>query len=157
MKRIFLYIIFIFTAFTAAAQPGDGDIQNPKRAEKIRALYVAYISQQLQFTPAEAQRFWPLHQQFESEMTAINNSNLADLDKQQRILDLKRKYQPQFEGVIGRDRANNFYKQNDQFRDKLIQVRQRRQEQKAEGIRPNENGFRKGGGLGIKRQNMLRP
>ena len=164
MKSFLLYISFLFTVFTATAQPPN-DFQNPKKAEKIRALYVAYISQQLQFTPEEAQRFWPLHDQYQAEMQNINNSSLGELDRQQRMLDLKRSYQPRLEGIIGRDRSNNFYRLNDQFRDKLLEVRQHRQEMKAErkaegGVlrqAPGAGGFRRGNGLGGRRENIMPP
>ncbi len=152
MKRILLYFLFLLTAYSVTAQPPD-NFQNSKR-EKIRALYVAYVSQQLQFTPDEAQRFWPVHEQFESEMMSINNSPLSDLDKQQRILDLKRRYQPSFERIIGPERSSRFFGVNDQFRNKLMEIRQHRQEMKAEGRTPGMrgDGMRRGG---MKRENMF--
>ena len=164
MKRFLLYITFLFAVFTAAAQPPN-DFPNPKKAEKIRALYVAYISQQLQFTPEEAQRFWPLHDQYQAEMQNINNSSLSELDRQQRMLNLKRNYQPKIDAILGRERSNNFYRLNDQFRDKLLEVRQHRQEMKAERkaeggiIRENPGGgvFRRGNGQGGRRENMIPP
>ena len=141
MKKALLYICFILAGFTAAAQPGDD--QNPRRGEKIRALYIAYITQQQKFTPEEAKQFWPLHDQFENEMQAVNKSNLSDLDKEQRILDLKKKYQPMFGKIIGNDRSNNFYRQHDQFRNKLLEARQMRMN----GGGPGMKGRLKPGGL----------
>lgn len=154
MKRFLLYFLFVTTAFTAAAQPPE---DGQKRGEKIRALYIAYVQQELQFTPDEAQRFWPVHAQYERELMEVNNSNLSELDKQQRFLDIKRKYQPQFERIIGPERTNRFYPVHDRFITKLADMRQKRQErqvEKAEGIRPNGGGMRPGlrnGGGGIKR------
>ena len=149
MKRIILYICFILSAFTAASQPGND--QNPKRGEKIRALYIAYISQQQKFTPQEAQQFWPVHDQFENEMQEVNKSNLSDLDKQQKMLDLKKKYQPMFGKIIGNERSNNFYRQHDQFRDKLMEARQMRQNG---GGGPGMKGRFKPGGGGLRRGNL---
>ncbi len=157
MKRIFLYIIFIFTCFTAAAQPGG------ERAEKIRALYVAYVTQQLTITSDEAQRFWPLHQQYESELRSINSAGYSELDRQQKQLDLKRRYQAPFAGVIGNERSNRFFAVSDSFMDKLTgRLKQMRQERKAEGLGGGTGGFKQGGGqfrerrvVPGKRENMI--
>ena len=148
MKKALLYISFILAGFSSFAQPGE-DIQNPKKREKFEALYRAYVTQQLQLTPSEAEKFWPQHEQFQQEMQAVNQSNLSDLDKEQRRLDIKKKYQPVLGRIIGNERGNRFYGMHDQFRNKLLEVRQRRQEEKAEGLRPKF----KGGGM--RRQNMI--
>ncbi|MEJ7609705.1 MAG: hypothetical protein WKF88_00860 [Ferruginibacter sp.] len=148
MKQFLLYISFTIAAFTATAQPGE-DGQPPKKAEKIRALYVAYISQQLQFTPEEAEKFWPLHTQFESELQSVHRSQLNDLDKQQKMLDIKKKYQPGFGRIIGGERSNNFYRQHDQFREKLTRRLQEMRQNRngGGGMKPHERGG------GMKRKN----
>lgn len=150
MKQFLLYISFALSAFSSYAQPGE-DGPNPKKAEKIRALYVAYISQQLQFSPEEAEKFWPVHAQFESEMQTINRSGLSDLDKQQKILDVKKKYQPAFGRIIGAERSNGFYRQNDQFREKLTRrLHEMRQERNGGGGMKPREGI---GGGGMRRKN----
>ena len=163
MKSFLLYFFLIFTALNATAQPPADGFQNPKKQEKIQALYYAYITQKLQLTPDEAKQFWPLHEQYQREMIALNN-NPNDLDRQQGILNLKRKYQPIFEKVIGSERSNRFYRQNDEFRDKLTQrlkeMRQERKAEKADGVirpGPGGGGFRRGNGLGGRRENMIPP
>ena len=141
MKRFLLYIVFLFAAFSAAAQqPG-----NPKREEKIKALYVAYITQQLNLTPDEAQKFWPLHAQYESELQAINTGTTDELARQQAVLNVKKKYQPGFTKIVGSERVNNFYRQDAEFRKQLVErLKELRQQRKG--------NIKAGGG---KRQNML--
>jgi Skp family chaperone for outer membrane proteins len=142
MKRFLLYIVFVLAAFSAAAQqPG-----NPKREEKIKALYVAYITQQLNLTPDEAQKFWPLHAQYENELEAINTGTTDELARQQAVLNVKKKYQPGFSKIVGADRVNNFYRQDAEFRKKLVE--------RLNEIRQQRKGNVKAGG-GMKRQNML--
>ncbi len=141
MKRFLLYIVFLLAAFSAAAQqPG-----NPKREEKIKALYVAYITQQLNLTPDEAQKFWPLHAQYESELQAINTGTTDELARQQAVLNVKKKYQPGFTKIVGSERVNNFYRQDAEFRKQLVErLKELRQQRKG--------NIKAGGG---KRQNML--
>ena len=67
-------------------QPGD----ESKRQEKIKALYVAYISQQLELNPEEAQKFWPVHTQFETEIKGVK-TDLPELVKQQPIMNIKKR------------------------------------------------------------------
>ena len=157
MKKILLYSLVLLSCSKAMSQRRD-PFENPR----IHALYVAYISQQLRFTPEEAQRFWPIHDQFHTEMQAINNSPLSDLDKEQEIVNLKRKYQPRIAGVIGNERGAAFYREHDQFREKLFnrfkEMKEERKAEKADGmIRQGGEGFRRGGGMGSRRENMIPP
>ena len=131
MKKFILYISFLFATFAASAQAGSEEGQiNPKKEEKIKALYVAYISQQLSLTPAEAEKFWPAHAQYEADLRAVNKENLNELDRQQAVLNVKKKYQGNFNKILGNERSNNFYRQDAEFRKKLVdrlkQMRQQR-------------------------------
>ena len=131
MKKFILYISFVFAAFAATAQAGveDGQV-NQKKEEKIKALYIAYISQQLSLTPTEAEKFWPAHAQYEADLRVINKGELNELDRQQSVLNVKKKYQNNFNKIIGNERSNNFYRQDAEFRKKLVdrlkQMRQQR-------------------------------
>lgn len=131
MKKFILYISFVFAAFTATAQVSFEDGQmNLKKEEKIKALYIAYISQQLSLTPLEAEKFWPAHAQYEADIREINKSDLKELDRQQAVLNVKKKYQGNFNKILGNERSNNFYRQDAEFRKKLVdrlkQIRQQR-------------------------------
>ena len=131
MKKFILYISFLFIAFSVSAQTVSEDGQlNPKKEEKIKALYVAYISQQLSLTPTEAEKFWPAHAQYESDLREINKGDLNELDRQQAVLNVKKKYQNNFNKILGNERSNNFYRQDTEFRKKLVdrlkQMRQQR-------------------------------
>ena len=128
MKKILLYfLLFISSAAAVHAQEAPGDEAN--KAQKLRALYVAYVTQQLNLTETEAQKFWPVHAQFESEMKSVN-IDMPELERQQAMLNIKKKYQDRFTGILGNaNRSNNFYKIDEGFRRKLIdEVRKRRQQ-----------------------------
>ena len=144
MKQLILYISFLFAAFTAAAQaPVEGQM-NSQKEEKIKALYVAYMTQQLKLTPAEAQTFWPLHAQYDAELRAIHTSTDNELDRQQAALNVKKKYQAGFSRTLGTERSNNFYRQDGEFRKKLVE-RLRQMKQKRQGAQQYEPGMRNGG------------
>lgn len=139
MKKFILYISFVMAVFSATAQVNVEDgkgAPNPKKEEKIKALYTAYISQQLSLTPAEAEKFWPTHAQYQAELMAVNKSEKNELERQQGILNVKKKYQGNFNKILGAERSNTFYKQDDEFRKKLVERLKQMKEQRGN----NSNG-----------------
>lgn len=140
MKKFILYISFVFAAFNSNAQVNADDVQlNPKKEEKIKALYVAYISQQLALTPLEAEKFWPAHAQYETDLQALNKSELNELDKQQAVLNVKKKYQSNFNKILGNERSNHFYRQDAEFRKKLVDRLKQMRQQRNNTNNPNNN------------------
>lgn len=129
MKRYILLLTLFLSCFSAAFAQDD---QEGKKPRDIEALYVAYVTQQLQFTPEEAQKFWPLHTQFANELKAINN-DLPELEKQQARLNIKKKYQDGFTKIIGANRCERFFRMDGEFKKKLLDKVQRADQQ-----RPNQ-------------------
>ena len=134
MKKYILILTLLFGGFSFAFaqdnQPGD----DLARQERIKALYVAYVTQQLQLTPDEAQRFWPVHTQFETELKGVNK-DLPELPKQQAFLDIKKKYQDNFVKIVGVNRCERFFRMSDEFKRKL---RERVQKQRNNSPRQNQ-------------------
>ncbi len=124
MKKILLLNILMgFGVLVATAQNGVQPQKNPDKAaqqEKVKALYIAYITNQLQLTPEDAQKFWPVHTQYENEIKGVNKS-LPELQKQQAILDIKKKYQINFTQILGAQRSERFFKIDGEFKRKLLE------------------------------------
>ena len=115
MKKYLLILTLLFSSFSMAfAQEGE----DLKKQEKIQALYVAYVTQQLQLTPDEAQKFWPLHTQFANELKAVGQ-DLPELKKEEARLNIKKKYQENIVKVLGANRCDRFFRMNDEFKRKL--------------------------------------
>jgi len=132
---IFTLLLGGFTAVKAQEDPGD----DAKRQEKIKALYVAYITQELQLSPDEAQKFWPVHAQFENELKGVKQ-DLPELDKQQAVLNIKKRYQENFNKILGPNRCERFFRMDGEFKRKLLErIRNKRQNQ------PDRPKFRRGG------------
>jgi hypothetical protein len=120
MKR-FLLILFIFLSCFGLAQAQPPRNTDPaKREQKIKALYVAYITQELKLTEDEAQKFWPVHSQFDTEIRGVG-IDIPELERQQAILNIKKKYQERFVKTLGNDRANDFFRMDAEFRKKLVE------------------------------------
>jgi hypothetical protein len=61
------------------------------------------------------------------------------LDYEQKKLDIKKKYKPQFEAVLGKEKLNTLYNLEEEFRKKLQELREERQQHK--GQQPNQRKF----------------
>ena len=120
MKKYLLIITFLLGGLSAVKAQDDQPGDDAKRQEKLRALYVAYISQQLQLNPEEAQKFWPVHAQFESELKTVRQE-MPELEKQQAILNIKKRYQENFNRIIGPNRCDRFFRMDGEFKRKLLE------------------------------------
>jgi hypothetical protein len=118
MKKYLLILTLLLGSFSWAFAQEAQPVDDAAKLERIKALYVAYVSKQLDFTPEEAQKFWPVHTQFENELKAVKSS-LSELDKEQARLDIKRKYQDNFTKILGSNRCDRFFRMNDEFKRKL--------------------------------------
>jgi len=131
MKK-YLLILFFFLGSIPVLKAQE---EQPPNAEKIKALYVAYITQQLNLTADEAQKFWPVHAQFEADLKGVNQ-DLPELQKQQAILDIKKKYQDNFNRILGPNRCERFFRMDGEFKAKLLErIKNHRQNQQRPGLR----------------------
>ena len=73
MKRLnfYLIILFVFVAQQAVAQREGGNRE--ERQQKLKAQKVAYITDHLNLTVEESQKFWPLYNEFEAKRDKILN------------------------------------------------------------------------------------
>lgn len=133
MKHFFLYI-FLFIGFAAHAQ----QTENSNKEQKIEALYIAYMSRELKLSEDEAQKFWPIHTEFDNEVKGVSTS-LSVLERQQAVLNIKKKYQDRFTKVLGAGRTNDFFLKDGEFRAKLIERLKAIRQQNQQSIRQKQN------------------
>jgi hypothetical protein len=118
MKHYLLILIFLMAGLT------EGKTQdNPEENAKIEALKIAFISKKLDLTPEEAQKFWPVYNQYFKEMRQTvkdNQQNDDEIDKDQKVLDIRKKYRDEFVKIIGQPRMNRLFHAERDFRKVLI-------------------------------------
>ncbi|NGM64807.1 hypothetical protein [Sphingobacterium sp. SGR-19] len=144
-KHLFVTIsAVIFCILSAGAQPRDS-----KRFAAIESEKIAYITKELNLTPAEAQRFFPIYNQYSKDVWAIrsrkkensqtpsprgvNSFNRTDRSEKRDVLsydakelDIKKEYRKKFAEVIGSARASQFFEVEQNFRELLYKELQRR-------------------------------
>lgn len=144
--KLFLPIAFFFTlALQLKAQPGGW-----QRDEKIEALKVAFITRQLELTADEAKKFWPIYDQFQKEMQKLmqeqRQKGADELEIEEKMLNLRKKYKPEFLKAISEEKFNKLLRVDREFREVLRKELERRRMNMQQGR----------GGLGM-RNNFQRP
>lgn len=113
MKKYILFIaVFLcITTFAFAQKHGD-------RKNRMESYRIAYITEKLDLSPEEAQRFWPVYNQFREELKKIHQDKkgqkaIADMtdseaenaitnnfEREEKVASLKKEYVKKLKGVI---------------------------------------------------------
>ena len=130
MKKYLLFFLMIVGSTPGLmAQNGNG-----QRGEKIQALKIAFLTQKLKLTSAEAEKFWPVYNEYEEEVKGIRSGKQDDdvLENEQKLLNIKKKYKPKFEKILGSEKMITLYNAEKEFRNVLIK---RLKNQRQKGLR----------------------
>ena len=140
MKKFYLILSFISMGVIANAQDAAAGVSE-KKQQDIEALKVAFISKELDLTPDEAQKFWPVYNQYSKELaTVVKDSDGDVLDRDEKVLNIRKKYKDQFSKVLGnQQRMNRLFNAEGKFRKVLIRALQQRQMKRAMKNRPGRN------------------
>jgi len=128
MKKYLLIVLVMIGSISIAKSQNE---TNP-RSEKIQALKIAFITQKLQLTSAEAEKFWPVYNQYENEINSLrpNNKNGDVLENEEKLLNIRKKYKPSFEKIIGPQKLNQLFNAERDFRGVLIKQLKNRNQQR---------------------------
>jgi len=144
MKKLHFVSVLILiscSAFSQIQRPGNPDARATE-IKKIQAMEMAYITKELNLTPDEAQKFWPVFNQYRNELrsVAVENRQKDHLEKQQKMLDLRKKYREDFSKVMNQERANKVFGAEDEFKSLVRREFQKRQDERRT-IEPRKKGF----------------
>ncbi len=133
MKKFILILIVIAGNFSAIKAQDE----NGTKAERIEALKIAFITQKLQLTPDEAQKFWPVYNQYQNDIRSLqlDYKNGPALENEEKLLDIRKKYATSFEKVIGPQKLNRLFNAERDFRTILIRRLQNRNQQRMSPLR----------------------
>lgn len=71
MKSIITFVLGFILLIPAMAQDEELPVKDRKAMEKIKAARIAYITERLALTPAEAEKFWPVYNEFDKKREEI--------------------------------------------------------------------------------------
>ncbi|WP_437922356.1 hypothetical protein [Sphingobacterium sp. LRF_L2] len=141
----FRHLLFTVFAVTFGILSVAGQSRDSKRFAAIENEKIAYITKELNLSQSEAQRFFPIYNQYNREMWNIksekNNSSTSApyggnsfngsakrdiLSYDAKELEVKKNYRKKFAEVIGNSRASQFFEIEQNFRELLYKELQRR-------------------------------
>jgi len=137
---LLLLLTFIWLPALAQEEPAEG-VRDPRGGERIRAAHAAYITQRLELTSAEAEKFWPLYREYagkrrslrqqlrDARMKGADEKTLLELDLQikQQELDLEKDYTGRFQKVIDANKLVKLRQAEVDFRKLVLRQVQQRQ------------------------------
>lgn len=138
LRMIVFSLLFISFSFSSMAQRGAA------KRERIQALKVAFITEELQLTSEQAKVFWPVYDQLEEELSALRRQsnkqpdlsaasdkeienwvlNKLDLEAQQAAL--KKTYIGRFKEIITWQQIATLLQVEKRFKKELLQRIQER-------------------------------
>ena len=127
MKKIYSLLLFLFFhSYFCQAQPPDGNDDN-----RVEVVKMAYMTQELNLTPQEAQNFWPVYNNYTNEIKQARIQYANDeVAYERKVVEIKERYQGNFKKVLGSNsnRVNKVYTSERQFKD-LLRTEQKNRQQ----------------------------
>ena len=124
MKRLILFTSLFLAGFFVRAQNGT----------RLEALKIAYITNRLNLSPEEAQKFWPIYNQYSLElkvarMKAVDNRS-SEIELDESLLNIRKKYNTLFLQVLSPQKVDIFFKSEKEFGHFVQKEMERRQQLK---------------------------
>jgi hypothetical protein len=122
-------------ALSAMAQDEQRD------AGRLQAYKIAFLTKKLNLTPEEAQRFWPIYNQYEAEMRSArieNRQNKAsEIATEEKILNIRKKYNGEFSKALSTEKVNTLFRSEKEFGNIVQKEFLERRNQKSNNIKRN--------------------
>jgi len=126
--------------------------KSERRDSRIEAKKIGYITEELDLTKEEAQKFWPIYNDFQKEMKALkeNTRQSTKVDQEytdaearvflnnvheseQKRLDLKKSYYKEMEQALSVSKIAKLHHIEREFREKVYKSLKRKMKQKHKG------------------------
>lgn len=140
-RNILLFLMMFCSLSVMAQQEPEESLRDPRGREKIRAAHAAYITERLELTSAEAEKFWPVYREYNEKRRALrqplreqrikgqDEKALLDLDLKikQQELDLEKEYTRRLEKIISAEKVLKLRQAEVDFRRLVLrQIQHRR-------------------------------
>ena len=148
MKHTLLLLLSFFCLTGAWAQAAmDEEDISPTAMDRVQAQRVAFITEKIDLTSKEAEKFWPLFNEYERKERSIRQQYqsrqqkrpidmtneeakaqlLSHFDMEQELLDLKREYFLKLAEVVSPKKLTGFNRADREFKRMLLnRIQQRR-------------------------------
>jgi len=139
MKRLLSILILCLLVGSYAQAQGRG-----KSKERIKALHVAFITEKLELTPEESEKFWPVYNEFDQKRTQLRREYrkkrkagaetddqaeeliLSNFESQEKLIALKRTYFEKYKAILPVKKLARLGKAEREFKQVIVKEMQRR-------------------------------
>lgn len=152
VKQLMLVVLLILPVSMWAQPPGGGrpkqgqgrEMNEKEREEKIDKLKIAFITDELDLTSEEAEKFWPIYNELEDKLKELRKANrkiqkeidesyetLSNEDAKKKLetilendkkeIDLRKEYSEKFSKVIGDKRTLKLLSLEHEFKRELLE------------------------------------
>lgn len=146
-KMVFILSFCMGWGVAAIAQQTDASPaeNNQKKLDQLESYRIAYISKKLDLSPQEAEKFWPVYNNYQDEieqLIAERKNSKQKLEKltddqvqqnandeikfEERLLDVRKKYMNEFRRVLPQRKAAMVFHAEREMRGQLIRELQAR-------------------------------
>lgn len=170
MKQILSVAACLLMAVSLFAQPQGGrpgEEQRKKEFERLQAEKIAFITQELDLTPEEAQVFWPVYNQCWKEILAANKKKmdafgefrgkkaegLSDAELEKKIdayiqaneasSQIVAAWYPKFKQVLPLQKVAKLYQAEEAFQQRMINNLRKHPQRSSQGEAPREGKDKK--------------
>jgi Spy/CpxP family protein refolding chaperone len=163
MKNIKIIAALSLALFISSMAFGQETKTKRPSREKVKAMKIGYITDKLSLTTEEAQKFWPVYNEYEAKMDGMrkkrkeahknikSGTELSDAEvekmvdghiiAEQKELDIKKEYHIKFKTVLPIKKVAKLYRANESFkRDLLKKIRDHKGGGKGEHKGPPQGG-----------------
>ena len=159
MKLSINYLILSLLLLTSLGLNAQVD-QNREMQEKIKAARIAMITERLNLTPEQAQKFWPIYNEFSAKRREVRkelNQAIRSIDREnateeemkdlvdlrlkvkQQELDLEKQYSSRLLNVISTEQLVRLSQAESDFRQKVLKTIQERRRRRQDMANPNRD------------------
>lgn len=137
-------VLLLFLSITTFAQGGKLREKFQQKRDQVKAMKIAFITSELNLTPDEAAKFWPLFNEFEEKQKAIRQDKIKNyIDRSQgsdkltekeaqnllnqmetaeeELHQLRKKFVANLKGVLPATKILKLKKAEEEFSKKLLQ------------------------------------
>jgi len=113
-----------------------------KQAGKLEAFKIGWLTNRLALTPEEAQKFWPIYQQYSREVRQayqVYHIDKNQLGLEEALLNIKKKYSVEFVKAIPPPKINDFFRAEVEFNEMIRKIWIQRQQSRGRPYPPPPN------------------
>jgi len=147
LATILVIAILLASVLPAVAQEKPQEPKRPDRkemGERIKASKIAFITEKVELTPGEAEKFWPVYNELEDKKMEVTadimqrfrpdeekmkepgDKEAAEMmaqrfEMEQQLLDLKIEYHKKFMDILPATKVAKLYRAEDKFKRGLME------------------------------------